>query len=311
MNIAILGAGAMGSLFGGLLAEAGAQVVLIDVDQAYIDAVQAQGLRLETDQGDRRIRQLTALRPEQATTVPNLLIVFTKSLHSRAALGGVQRLIGPDTHLMTLQNGLGNVEVLQEFAPVERLLVGVTTWPADVAAPGHVHSHGEGAVRFGTVDGVARPFAQEIARLFDQAGLRGKLEPAIWPAIWEKLAFNAALNCLCTIAGCSVDRLSSVPGGEALALAVADEVIAVAQSQGVAADGAKAKANIVHAIATHVGHDPSMLKDLKARRPTEVEAIAGAAAAAGRGAGIDVARTEALLVLVRLTEKLRGAGAVA
>jgi len=299
------------AILGGLLAEAGAGVTLLDVDQAYLDAVRADGLRLETDHKDRRIRQLTALRPEQAASVPDLLVVFTKSLHSRAALTGARHLIGPQTYVMTLQNGLGNVEVLQAFAPVERLLVGVTTWPADVAGVGHVRSHGEGAVRFGTVDGVARPFADEIARLFDRAGLRGQLEPAIWPAIWEKLAFNAALNCLCTVAGCPVDRLAAVPGGEALALAVADEVIAVAQSCGVAADAAKAKANILHAIATHVGHDPSMLKDLKARRPTEVEAIAGAAVAAGREAGVGVARTEALLVLVRLAERLRGAGAAA
>ncbi|WP_455731652.1 ketopantoate reductase family protein, partial [Burkholderia stabilis] len=152
MKIAILGAGAMGSLFGGLLAESGEAVTLIDVNDAHLDAIRLDGLRIDDDRGERRIRALQAVRPEaaQADAVASpdasfdLLIVFTKSLHTRSALDGVRALLGPHTFVLTLQNGLGNVETLNAFVPLERILVGVTTWPADAAGPAHVRSHGAG-----------------------------------------------------------------------------------------------------------------------------------------------------------------------
>jgi 2-dehydropantoate 2-reductase len=103
MKIAILGAGAMGSLFGGLLAEAGQQVTLLDINDAHLGAIAAHGLRLETDTGDRRIRNLQAVRPSQATAVPDLLIVFTKSMHTRAALASVRQRIGASTYVLTLR----------------------------------------------------------------------------------------------------------------------------------------------------------------------------------------------------------------
>ncbi|WP_240202856.1 ketopantoate reductase family protein, partial [Burkholderia sp. LMG 13014] len=145
MRIAILGAGAMGSLFGGLLAESGEDVTLIDVNDAHLDAIRRDGLRIDDDRGERTIRTLHVLRPEAANAQPSpdtpfdLLIVFTKSLHTRHALDGVRALLSPYTYVLTLQNGLGNVETLNAFVPIERILVGVTTWPADLAGPGHVH----------------------------------------------------------------------------------------------------------------------------------------------------------------------------
>ena len=133
MNIVILGAGAMGSLFGGLLAEGGQAVTLLDINDAHINAIRAHGLRLETDTGDRHISALVACRPEQATAQPDLLVVFTKTLHTASALEGITGLIGSKTLVLTLQNGLGNVETVSRFVPIERILIGMTTWPADVA----------------------------------------------------------------------------------------------------------------------------------------------------------------------------------
>ncbi|WP_010090859.1 ketopantoate reductase family protein, partial [Burkholderia ubonensis] len=106
MRIAILGAGAMGSLFGGLLAEAGEDVTLIDVNDAHLDAIRRDGLRIENDRGERRIATLCAVRPDAAQPVRgepfDLLIVFTKSLHTRAALDGVRALLTAHTAVLTL-----------------------------------------------------------------------------------------------------------------------------------------------------------------------------------------------------------------
>ncbi|KVL31306.1 ketopantoate reductase family protein [Burkholderia sp. MSMB1835] len=310
MRIAILGAGAMGSLFGGRLAESGEAVTLIDVNDTHLDTIRRDGLRIDDDRGERRIRSLQAVRPEAANahaaaapdTPFDLLIVFTKSLHTRAALDGVRALLTAGTFVLTLQNGLGNVETLNAFVPLERILVGVTTWPADAAGHAHVRSHGAGTIRMMTADGVARPFATAVADALSRAGLACTLDPDVWAAIWEKVAFNAALNPLCAATGCTVDQLGHRHDGPRLALAIAAETAAVARARGIAVDGERIARNVEHAIREHRGHRPSMLQDVLAGRRTEIDAINGKVVAAAREAGVAVPHAETLLALVRLID---------
>ncbi|MPV70171.1 ketopantoate reductase family protein [Burkholderia sp. BE17] len=310
MKVAILGAGAMGSLFGGLLAESGEAVTLIDVNDAHLDAIRRDGLRIDDDRGERRIRVLRAVRPEAANADAvaspdvsfDMLIVFTKSLHTRAALDGVRALLTPRMHVLTLQNGLGNVETLNAFVPLESILVGVTTWPADFAGPAHVRSHGAGTIRMMTADGHAHPFATAVADALSRAGLACTLDADVWAAIWEKVAFNAALNTLCAVTGCTVDQLGNHHDGPRLALAIAAETAAVARANGVAVDGERIARNVEHAISEHRGHRPSMLQDVLAGRRTEIDAISGKVVAAAREAGVAVPHTETLLALVRLID---------
>jgi 2-dehydropantoate 2-reductase len=306
MRIAILGAGAMGALFGGLLAESGEDVTLIDVNDAHLDAIRQDGLRVENDRGDRRITALRAVRPEGAHDPHgepfDLLIVFTKTLHTRAALDGVRALLTPHTNVLTLQNGLGNVETIREYVPIERILVGVATWPADVAGPGHVRSHGDGAIRMMTADGETRPIASAAADALTRAGLACRLDGDVWAAIWQKVAFNAALNTLCAVTGCTVDQLGARDDGPRVALAIAAETAAVAAAKGIAVDAERIARNVRHAIDVHRGHRPSMLQDVLAGRRTEIDAINGAVVAAARETGCAVPHTETMLGLVRLID---------
>ena len=302
MKIAVLGAGAMGSLFGGLLAESGQAVTLIDVNDAHLQAIREHGLRLETGMGDRRITSLETCRPEQVTSRPDLLLVFTKTLHTAAALQGIAGIIGPDTLVLTLQNGLGNVEAVARFVPRDRIVVGMTTWPADIAGTAHVRSHGFGIIRIMASDGQERSGVTGIAEALSKAGLRCTVDQTVWQAIWEKVAFNAALNGICAVTGCTVDQLGAASEGFALASAVVDEVIAVARAEGVEADAEHCRETVAHAIAHHVGHKPSMLQDVLAGRATEIGAINGAVAERAGKHGIAVPHTETLLGLVRLIE---------
>lgn len=302
MKIVVVGAGAMGSLFGGLLAESGHAVTLVDVNAAHLKAIQANGLHLQTDDGDRYIRDLRACLPSEATEPPDLVLVFTKTLHTATALAGVRHLMQPGTHVLSLQNGLGNVETISQHVAPDRILIGVTTWPADLAGPGHVHSHGRGLVRLMAADGRDRPFVATLAQALDEAGLACTADPVVWSAIWEKVAFNAALNCICTTTQCTVDQLGAIDDGEALASSVVDEVLSVAQAQGVAVQPDACKARVADAIARHVGHKPSMLQDMLAGRRTEIEAINGAVVAAAAAHGIPVPCTRTLLQIVRLME---------
>jgi 2-dehydropantoate 2-reductase len=321
MKIAILGAGAMGSLFGGLLAEAGAHVALLDVNQQHLDAIHHDGLLLDTQNPVeaahiRRIAQLAACRPEQFTDVPDLLMIFTKTHQIAAALASARHLLGPATWVLTLQNGLGNVEAISAFVPKDRILVGVTTLPADFLAPGSVRSHGGGQIRMGhaapTGNAIASGHAThpsaddcmlcQIVDLFLRAGLRATADRSVWAAIWEKVAFNAALNALCAVTGCTVEQIELVLSGPDLAHAVVAEAIAVAHAQGIPADLDRTQSMVQRSFKTHAGHQPSMLQDINAHRRTEIESINGAIVHAAAQHNIPVPYTQMLYTLVRLIE---------
>lgn len=213
MNISILGAGAMGSLFGGLLAESGQSVTLLDINDTHLEAIRRQGLRLDTDSGERRVGGLSACRPEQVTGQPDLLLVFTKAQHTDSALRSIAGHIGEHTRVLTLQNGLGNAEALCRHVAPQQVMIGMTTWPADMVGPAHVRSHGQGVVRLLSLEGVERQASTQVAAVLEAAGLHCAEDPQVWTSIWEKVAFNAALNSLCAVTGCTVGQLDGVPQG--------------------------------------------------------------------------------------------------
>lgn len=300
-SVLVLGAGAMGSLFGGLLAEAGVAVTLVDINAAHIDAICQRGLKLVTDHGARQVR-LAACRPDEVRERPDLIILFTKAMHTESALAGIQRWIGPETRLLSLQNGLGNGERIAAYAASSRVAIGITTCPADLCGPGHVESHGQGKVRFTRLDGVSDEIFDRIALLMCDAGLDCAIDPMVHTAIWEKVAFNAALNSICAVTGCAVDAIGRLPAAQALALEIVDEVLAVAGAEGVAVDAERVRATLQYAIGHHVGHKPSMLQDVLAGRATEIESINGAVAAAAAAHGVATPNTLAMLALIRMVE---------
>jgi len=304
LRIAVLGAGAMGSFFGGRLKTGGASVTLIDVNQAHLDAITANGLRLDTDDGTKIVR-LPAVTPDKAQGPFDLVLVFTKTVHTRAALDGARHLLGPETFQLSLQNGLGNKEVLLEFADASRALVGMTTYPADMIGPGHVGSHGPGKVRFMTCDGAASPILETIAAAFQAGGLDCAADPEVERSIWEKVAFNAALNTIAAVSRTTVGEIGRAPEARALAHEIAGEVVAVANTAGIAADATGVHDLIDHALDTHLNHKPSMLQDVLAGRRTEIDAIAGAVIRQARKLGIPVPTTEALHALVLLATEGR------
>lgn len=304
MRITILGAGAMGSLFGGLLAEQGHAVELLDVNPAHIARVQADGLTLDTDGRGRRVVRVPITRPESADSRPECLIVFTKTLHTTRALEGARAVLGPDTLLLSLQNGLGNAEKLAGFAAPSRIAVGVTTVPADLVEAGHVHSHGEGHVRMMMADGQHSERLCILAQALTEAGISTTVDPTVQSGIWQKVAFNAALNTVCAVANCTVGDVGRSADARGLAHRIATEVLAVAAASGMRVDEPAVHATLDHAMDHHLTHKPSMLQDLMAGRPTEIDAINGEVLRVARRLGVPAPCTEALDALVRLREGL-------
>ncbi|BCX51388.1 2-dehydropantoate 2-reductase [Comamonas testosteroni] len=300
-TVGILGAGAMGTLFGTRLARAGIPVTLVDVNAQLLQAIREHGVHCETDQGPLHA-DVQAQQAHELTQPPARWLIFTKATHTQAALQSIAHLIGPGTLLLSLQNGIGHIETLHGFADAEQIAVGVTTWPARLLAPGKVSSLGSGKIRFmprtGQVDACFQDFCDDLNR----AGLHCEIDPEVETAIWEKLAFNAAFNGLCGITRQTVDGLAS-PLGRSLIREVLDEVVAVAAANGIAVDALRIQATVEDALNHHVGHQPSLLQDLLAGRPTETDSIHGAVVRAGERHGIATPMTRTLHQLISMTQQ--------
>ncbi|GAA6142111.1 ketopantoate reductase family protein [Hydrogenophaga sp. 5NK40-0174] len=304
MKYTILGAGAMGSLFGGKLAAAGHDVELLDINEAHLEQIRQHGLRLETDAGNRVVYPAVAL-PADARQMPDWLIVFTKTMHTETALQAVEHLLGSKTCVLSLQNGLGNLERLQACVPLDRIAIGVTTVPADMKGPGHVASHGWGTSKCMAADVAssdAKARVQQLVDDFNAAELETTVSADVMSDIWRKVAFNAALNTICAVTGATVGMLGRVPSSRELVHRASGEVIQVAQKQSIGIDADGVHRDLDDAMDHHLHHQPSMLQDLLAGRATEIDAIAGAVVRDGERLGIGTPVLRVMHALVRQKE---------
>ncbi|ADJ62664.1 2-dehydropantoate 2-reductase [Herbaspirillum seropedicae] len=301
MKIAIVGAGAMGGLFAARLALAGQDVSLIEVAPASIEAISSHGLSLTDEDGAHTVR-VPVGRADSFQDAFDLIILFTKGFHTQAAIASVAHLAGPHTWALSVQNGLGNADLIAEVIPRERIIVGMTNLPADLRAPGVVHSHGEGQVRIWTLSGQPSAQLTQVAADFNAAGLPCSADPLVQQAIWEKLAFNAALNAICAVTGLTVGAAGASASGRELALRIAAETVAVAQAAGIDARLVQVEDAIEHAFRTHLHHKPSMLQDIEAGRRTEIDFINGAVVREAERLGLPVPTTQTLHQLVKLME---------
>jgi 2-dehydropantoate 2-reductase len=299
MDIVIIGAGAMGGLFGGLLTEGGHAVRLIDVPGPHLSALIQHGLRLQTDSGDRTI-QVSAGPADSFAGACDLAIVFTKGPHTESAVRAASHLIGLSTWILTVQNGLGNEAAIREAAPHARVATGMTSWPADLAGPGHVVSHGHGTVRIWSSEPQPDTAMQQIAAALTAAGLNCVADPQVEVAVWEKVAFNAAMNSVAAVTRLPVGPIADHPAGRLLVFAIVMETLAVAKARGLTVDADRVRQTLEMAFAEHRTHQPSMLQDVLAGRPTEIENINGAIVAYAAELGIDTPVTKSMRDLVRL-----------
>jgi len=301
VKVAVVGAGAMGCLYGAALHRGGAEVVLVDVNAAHLAAINADGLELDTRAGIERL-PLPARRPDELTEPVELVVLFTKTFHTDAALGGVAAAIGPATHVLTLQNGLGNDEAVARHVTRARVIAGVSTLPSDLVGPGKVRSHGEGGSQIYPAFGGDPAFAQQVADRLTDGGLPTMLAPDIRAAIWGKAIFNATMNTLCALTRRTPGFLGAHEESRALIHAAVEEGVAAARACDIAVDGTKIHALTQVSVTDHADHEASMLQDVKAGRRTEVDAIAGAIVRAAAAKGVACPVLETLWRLVKLEE---------
>ncbi|MCR2810441.1 MULTISPECIES: 2-dehydropantoate 2-reductase [unclassified Microbacterium] len=297
-SVAILGAGAMGRLFAARLAEAGIDVTLVDVDAGLLRDLGDRGVRLEDDAGVREVAVRVSPAHELSGTA-QLYVIFTKGMHTRSAVASIAGMAGAGAGVLTLQNGLGNPEIIAEAFPADRIIKGVASLPADAEGTTGVRSLGKGHLDVGAFAAGGEAWAGEVAEVLASAGFDVRLPADIDAAIWEKLAFNTALNVPAALTGLSNAGMDNPPGRRVITRLV-DEVLAVAHAQGVSADGARIHAAIDHALVAHADHRASMLQDVIAGRPAEIESIPGAVLERARHAKLPVPVLESFTDALRM-----------
>jgi 2-dehydropantoate 2-reductase len=306
LRICILGAGALGSVFGGLLAEAGHDVTLINRNAGHVLAIRDLGLRLRVAGVDRVVRVAAATGTGGMAPV-DLVIVLVKSQDTERALSAARNMIGPETLLLSLQNGLGQEEILANIAGRDRVLGGKTYVGGGMLAPGHVNASAEGKETvIGELDGGTSPRVETLAKTFTDAGLMTIISPDIASAMWEKLLVNVATGALAGITGLTYGELYAISEIEATAIAAVSEAMAVAKASGVALQTTDPRAPWVKAAA---GLPPefktSMLQSLEKGALTEIDFINGAVLRAGQRAGLSTPVNATLVALVKGVERKR------
>ena len=303
MRITVAGAGAMGCRFGGALFEAGHEVLLLDGWADHVAAISKFGLRVSGEAGSRLVPVPAAVFPAAADPA-DLVIVFAKATHTAAVAAAAAAAIGPDTLVLTLQNGLGNIEALRAYVPEARLLAGTTTLGTELVGPGHIRALGSGETVLGALGPGSSDYAERAVATLSAAHLPSRVAADVLAVIWAKVAFNCVMNSLCAIASIPVSALGLYGGFDAVASAILGEVAAVALAEGVVVDTAAAlrlmKAQFDPAASG--SHLASTLQDLMNGRPTEIAHLNGAIAARASAYGIEAPLNTLITQLVHLLE---------
>lgn len=303
-SVAIVGCGAMGSVFAVMFASAGHDVTVVSRPGAHLDAIRSHGLRLEGASGDRTV-------PVRALSVPppetfDLVILAVKATQVGAAIASIGSMVGDRTVLVAMQNGLGSADIISATMGSKRLAVGIAAaFGASVVSPGHAHHSGMGAIKVGAFDDLPAPEVEAVASLWRDAGFNAEAAEDIVAMQWEKLICNVSFSAPCAITGLSVGEAFADPALGPICLLAGTEAWNVARARNIAISVADPNAHITAFAQRVATAKPSLLQDLEAGRPSEIDFINGAVPREAAKAGCAAPVNQTLTALVKAIEASR------
>lgn len=300
MRITIVGAGAMGSLFGGMLSRV-AEVCLLDPWAEHIAAIRRDGLRIEEPSGDV-VAALEAATDPSEVGPTDLAIIFVKSHRTQWASDLAARFLKPGGLALTLQNGIGNRDVIVRVLGEHRAWQGTTAHGATLLGPGHVRHAGSGLTHVENKPGLEEQI-QEIASLFGQAGIETHVSPDVDSLLWGKLVINVGINALTALLRVRNGVLSEAEGPRALMERAVEEAVQVAHAKGVTLPYADPRQRVREVAVATGANLSSMLQDVLRGSPTEIDVINGVIVRQGRQLGVPVPVNESLTALVKAVEE--------
>ena len=286
MNITILGAGAMGSLFSGYLSK-GNNVSVIDVNGNTVKAINEEGVRIREKDGSVGTYHPASYTDSFSLGAQDLIIVFVKSMFTVSALEANKGLIGPDTYLMTLQNGAGHEAKLLKFADRKHVIIGSTQHNSSVIDPGFANHGGSGITSIGLLDGDSSSIGY-IAKAFTECGFECVTEDNVQKQIWKKMFTNTAASSLTALFQVPLGFIHSNPDADYLMRKLCGEAVEVANSLGLDFDLDEVVADVEKVLINAPEGYTSIYADIRDGRRSEVDTISGAVVEAAREQGIAV-----------------------
>jgi 2-dehydropantoate 2-reductase len=306
VKIAVIGCGAMGSIYAAKLAAAGNDVLAIDSYRPGIEAIARHGLRVTGPAYDQTVPLRAAtVAPAEAM---DLIVLAVKAADVTTGAGQALPMLGADTPVLTIQNGLGSAETVAGIVGEQRVVVGIASgFGASRVAPGHVHHNAMRAMRFGAYS--ASPFAtvESIAAIWTGAGFDAAAVTDIAAMQWEKLICNVAYSAPCALTGLTVGQVMDDPEMGSVSRAAATEAWTVARASGIAVTVADPVAHVRNFAAGMPDAKPSALLDHEARRVSEIDVINGAVPRQGARVGVEAPVNATLTALVKAVERDWGA----
>jgi len=307
MKISIIGSGAMGSLFGGRLSLAGQDVVLYDVYKEHVDKVNESGLAIE----DAATGVITLAHPRAsadpaAVAGSDVLIVFVKSTVTEDAAAQFKSFAKPGTIALTLQNGLGNEEILRKYFGASGTAAGVTSQGATFLGPGRIRHAGKGPTHMAMSDGDSGKLAA-LAAALAAAGFEVSVDKDVAGMVWSKLLINVGINALTALLNLKNGQLIDYEDVKSVMSDLVTEAVAVARARGVHLTYEDPVATVYDVAVKTGANTSSMLQDFQKSRQSEIDFMNGAIVREAHILGIPVPVNETMTRLVRTMDRIHTA----
>jgi len=306
IKIAIAGAGALGSRFGYLLHKAGHEVILIDKWDDHIKNIRTNGLTVE-DGKEKHSVSIPIFYPHEVSDVVDFVFMFTKSMGLGDMLKDIKPIIGPNTGVVSLLNGIGHEDVLKDYLPLENIYIGVTILTSKLIGPGHVAFDGAGATEiqnFVKGDDQEKN-ARQIVNALDEAGLNASYSEDVKFSIWRKACVNGAMNATCALLDCNLAQFESTDQAEDIIRQIVQEFAQVAKQKGTTLDVEEMVDYILDSARKVGSHHPSMHQDLvQNHRYTEVDFLNGAVARMAEEEGLNAPFNTLITQLIHAKEQI-------
>ncbi len=291
MKVTILGTGAMGCLMGYRLA-AHAEVTLLGTWRQAVETICDQGLRVEDSRATRTVKLRATTDPRECAD-SDLMLVLVKAWQTELAVERTRAALAADGLALTLQNGLGNYEILCSTFGAAGSAAGATTSGATLVAPGHIRLGGDGAIQV-----AQHPKANRAQSLFEEAGLTVTVEKDRDSILWGKVVINAAINPLAALLHVPNGELAARPSARRLMQSLAREAAQVAQHAAIRLPYVDAASRATEVAEATAHNRSSMLQDIDRGRRTEIDAINGAIVGKAHALGLEAPLNSAAWQLV-------------
>ncbi len=300
-RIAIVGPGAIGCLFGALLREAGHQVIMLDNQADRASKIDRDGIHIKGISGSRVVRVTASSSPKDIADC-ELVILATKSYDTEVAVNTIAKTILPSTPVLTLQNGLGNVEIIRRVVGEKRTIGGITSHGATLVSPGSIIHAGAGKTIIGTPSNLETEHVRLVKEILRSASFNPQISEDLEATIWGKLIINVGINALTAITRLNNGRLLEFESARAAMKDVVAEAFSVATAKRIHLPYEDPLGQVEEVCRLTAKNVSSMLQDILARRRTEIDAINGAVARLGGELGVPTPVNSTLASLVRTIE---------